>query len=451
MVIAPGVLYQYATGVLDAFGRVTVDGTLGNPDFSPKPYTYAPALGPSLSSPQWSFGSPSASAVLPGWGAKKGSPDGMAALRDVGSSDGSVLIQLIPQTTGVVLDPAWGNGKSAGDVWGVQDFAFCVKHTGSSSYTPGADRYYLAFTRRNQEARMYFGYDASVAPWDVLPSDEAAIPLSGKVNLWDGKRHDILVSQFYSSVVCLVDYKVPLIFNEPRLFYPPTTSFPRQMFFFGGSYMGVDTRGTDTLLTAWTALQPSYADLFLWHQASRTIEQPSTSTYTPTSLDSSDGRWTVTGTATASKDGVLLASGSSMFVTPNRGSGWLVTRFGAVAAAGGLVFRRQDASNYLMLTQSGQIQAVVGGTATTIATLPGSTSITAETDVVLRFNGSTLACNLSSGASLGDVANLTTGVPIGPYFPQAKGVGLLSPAGATSQFRYFYFQPDYDLPVLPTT
>lgn len=453
----PMVPGQFTSGVIDGFSRdPSTDGTLGNPDFSPLPYSYTAMLEPTTGQPQWTFGSTSASSGTL-WGAFKGSPDGFGVLRDTGNNDASTLFRYTADSSpGIVIGPRYGVGASAAQLWSKKDFVVAVRSAGGSS-SPSC---YLGF-RSSGVARFFRALPTtSVGPWDVEPCDQPSYSLSGKVDLWDGAPHDIIVTQVGLSVMALIDYKVPVLFPSPGTWHYVGTGLPGGGVPTGSryalpntpglGYMGIDSRSTSATLSTWTALPSASADTFLWQPAYGPQDPPSAASYTPAAMTSNQN-WTISGTATGSANGVLLASSSSMWCTPFRSSGgWISARFGSVAPLGGLVFRRLNDFNYLVLTQSGALNAVIGGTANTLFTLPSS--IPTDAEVVLRYNATTAAIVVNYGAiAVGDMANLKTGIDISGQITNGTDVGFVNPPGSTSQFRYLYHQPEYTVPVLPTT
>lgn len=429
---------QVSAGPIDGYLRDDIgDGTLGLPDCSLVPYTYAPLLGPVDSEPSWSVDQFRQGAFA----AFKGSPDGYGALRSVGGARGAAAIAVIPANTGVKATTPDGS-RSPDYAWGPRDFAIAVRHPGTASWVAANTRTYLAFTQATHSVGMRITTAAAQGPWDAELADSAWIYLVGLVDLWDGNAHTFSVSTYGQNVFCLIDGVIGIPFRAPRAYKRNPNGTTDTAVFSNmpstGNYIGYDCRGLESSLWSWAALQPGSGDFF-FHDVGPTIVQPIPSTTaTPATLPSGE-TWTVTGTATASKDGVTLGASSSMFFSPSGGMsyGTICTKWSTSVAEGGVLFRRQDASNYYLVTSTGVWRNIAGVmTKTATFTIPNGAyvAITNIRDTyVVRVNGV-------------QVAALTS-----VLLNTATGIGFLSPAAGTSQFRYIAFQPSVTPPVMPTS
>jgi hypothetical protein len=146
----------------------------------------------------------------------------------------------------------------------------------------------------------------------------------------------------------------------------------------------------------------------------------------------------VTGTATASKDGLLLAASSTASFTLDHPYGYLCTRWGPATAEGGMVWRRQDATNYYLVTSTGILHCI-NGTLYRFHTF--TNPLVSGDHVVVQNRADTIRVYVN-------------GVSVAYYFADlyktAKAVGFLSTAAGSSQFRYIAFQPMVSDPILPT-
>jgi hypothetical protein len=432
---------QVAAGPIDGYLRDDAgDGTLGLPDYSLVPYTYAPMLGPVDSTPQWSIDQYRQARFA----AFKGNPDGFGAFRNVGSASvGAVSLTVLPQASGTITASPDGS-RDPDYTWGPRDFAIAVRHPGAEVWTASSRRAYLAFTQATNSVGMRLTTPSALGPWDAEKADSAALALSSPLpNLWDGNTHTFHVSTFGANVFCLVDGIVGLPFRTPRAYRrkpdgsTDTTvsgSFP---LVGSGSYMGFDARGTETYLCRWDALQAASGDFFLYDMGPTVVQPPSTDTYTPAFLASGEA-WALTGTVTASKDGVLLAANATASFNVTQPYGVLCTRWGTATAEGGLVFRRVDANNYYQVTSTG-IYHCINGTLTKFHTF--TTPLANGSHVAVRNWANQIRVYVNGVSQAFYVAN---------YHGTGTGFGFRSPAAGTSQWRYIAFQPLVSDPVFPT-
>lgn len=430
---------QVSAGVIDSYFRDDAgDGTLGLPDYSLTPYTYAPLLAPDGGEPLWVLDQYRQNNSV----AFKGAPDGLGALRDTGQNSGSFSTEVILQSTGV--RPVSPDGSRGPDyTWGPRDIALAVRHPGTTDWSPASVRSYIAFDNTAQTVGMRLTTSAAEGPWDAEKADSAAIPLAAPAfpDLWDGNSHAIEVGCFGGHVLCIIDGRVGVPFRAPRAYKRNPNGSTDTATFSNlpatGSYGGYDTRGTDNYLFYWTALQPASGDFFSYDMGATAVQAAPVATFTPATLPSGE-TWNRSGTVTGSKDGVLMAANSSLYFNPASPHGYIATRWGATfAAEGGLIFRRQSSGNYYLLTSTGiwRYESAVG---TKMATF----SVPAHAHVVVQnFRG-------SYGVWVNGVlmAAYTT-----TYWPTAGGMGFVSPAAGSSQFRYIGFQPRPQRPVLPIT
>ncbi|MGW1436887.1 hypothetical protein ACWD7M_16750 [Streptomyces griseus] len=429
---------QTSAGMIDGFLRDDAgDGTLGIPDCSLVPYTYAPLLGRPNSGVSWSVDQFRQSSFA----AFKGSPDGYGVLRSVGSPKGATAIAVIPAATGVKAASPDGN-RAPDYTWGPRDFAIAVRHPGASSWVPANTRAYVAFTQATNSAGMRLTTTAAQGPWDAELADSAAVSLTGLVNLWDGEAHTFHVSTFGQNVFCLIDGIIGIPFRAPRAYKRNANGSTDAGVFSNlpstGDYTGYDCRGSGNSLWSWSALQPASGDFFFHDMGPLSVQTAPATTYTPATTPSGE-TWVRTGTVTGSKDGVLLAASSSAYFNVSQPYGILSTRWGVATAEGGLLFRYTDANNYYLVTSTG-IWRKVGGTTTQIHAF--TSPLISGSHVVVR-NWANQIRVWVNGVSVA-YYNVT-------YHVTAKGVGFLSPASGSSQFRYIAYQPMVSDPVMPTS
>lgn len=433
---------QVSAGAIDGYLRSNAgDGTLGLPDLSLVPYTYAPLLEPVGGDLRWVV-----SQFRPGgFGALKGSPDGLGALRSTGGDDGAFMVSVIPQNTGIkATPPPPFTARSPDYAWGPRDFALAVRHPGTAAWSPSGVRAYLGFMQANNRVGMYLTTSYALGPWDAEPADSAALSLSllGRPNLWDGAAHTISVATFGQNVLCTLDYKCALTFRAPRAYrhgngVVDSTTFSNLP--ATGIYGGYDARGQASYLYSWSALQRASGDFFYFDQGSLTTQTPPSSSYTPTTLPSGEA-WNIVGTATASSSGLQLGASSTALFDVVAPHGMLCTQWGPVQSGGGLVFRRQDANNYYIVTTTGVYRYTAGALSSTLTTW--TTPLANGDDVVVR--------NLPGQASVfvNGVMKLNSSLSQGST---ATGMGFLSPSTGTSLWRYVAFQPVPNDPILPTS
>lgn len=428
---------QVAAGPIDGYLRDDAgDGTLGLPDYSLVPYAYAPLLGPVDSAPQWVIDR-YRSTQTAGF---KGDPDGFGALRSIGGVLGSASVSVVPQATGTATASPDGS-RSPDYTWGPRDFAIAVRHPGTAPWTASSIRSYISFTQASNAIGMRLTNSTSLGPWDTEKADAADISLTGLVNLWDGNAHTLYVSTFGANAFCLIDGVLGIPFRQPRAYRrKPDGSTDTTIFGAlpnSGSYVGFDARGTGTYLTRWDALQAPSADLFSYDMGATTVQTPPSGTSTPTALISGES-WALTGTVTASKDGILLAANATASFTVPQQYGVLTTRWGPATAEGGLVLRRVDANNYYQVTSTG-IYSCVGGTLTKFHTF--TTPLTSGAHVAVRNWANQIRVWVNGvSQAFYTVNNHATG----------NGFGFRSPSTGTSQWRYVHFQPLVTDPVFPT-
>jgi hypothetical protein len=430
---------QVSAGTIDAYLRDDAgDGTLGLPDYSLVPYAYQPLLGDAGGEPQW-FIDQYRYARFAGF---KGSPDGLGALRDTGGVRGAASISVTPQTTGVITASPDG-GRDPEYTWGPRDFAFAVRHPGTPGWSSSSPpRTYVTLKQANASIGIRQTVPASaLGPWDAELADSAAIVLPAGVNVWDGNPHSFTLSTFGQNVFCLIDGCLGVPFRAPRAYKRNADGSTNTAVFSdmssSGSYMGVDFRGPDSSLYQWDALQPASGDFFLHDMGATTVQAAPGTTYTPTSTPSGE-TWSLSGTVTGSKDGVLLAANATASFSVDWQYGVLCTRWGTATAEGGLVWRKVDANNYYLITSTG-IWSCISGALSKFHTF--TTPLTAGTHVAVR-NWADKVRVYINGVSVAyyTVTTLAAG----------KGVGFRSPAAGSSQFRYIAYQPMVSDPILPT-
>ncbi|MGW9067888.1 hypothetical protein ACWGQT_00350 [Streptomyces yangpuensis] len=436
---APSVLGQASAGPIDAMLRDNPgDGTLGRPDYSPVPYVYAPLMGSASSEASWVIDQYRTG----NYAGFKGSRDGLGAVRFVGRDNASFAVDLATTAQGTKTTGSPGI-RNPILTWGPRDFVLALRHPGSSTWFASSTRAYLAFTGDQKTLGMRLTTPVAEGPWDAETADAATLPLGvgGAPDVWDGAVHNIIAACFGSNVIALIDGKYCATFRAPRAYRRfDFTGNPDPTMYAdlptSGPFGGFDSRNERTYLYGWTALQAASGDLFSYDMTPTQVQTPPVATYTPSVLPSGES-WALTGTATASKDGLLLAASSTATFTVQAPHGYISTRWGACQAQAGLVFRRQDASNYHIVTSTAVIR-YTAGTPTTIATLEAPLANGAQ--VVLHnfpgfyrlfVNGVQKATGaLSQGAT-------------------ATGLGFLNPAGGTSQWRYIVHQPYPNDPILP--
>ncbi|MCX4799538.1 hypothetical protein OG497_37415 [Streptomyces sp. NBC_01242] len=431
---------QVSTGMIDALFRDDAgDGTLGLPDFSPIPYTYAPLLGIANGSPQW---------VLDqfrkgSYAALKGSPDGLGALRSTGADNGAFGVEFICQATGSrPVNPT--GARAPGFTWGPRDFALAVRHSGATAANSTRAWAYVAFDGDKKTVGMRISVaNNQLGPWDAELADSAPVQLGGSLpDPWDGNAHTALVASFGSNVLCIIDNKVAIPFRAPRAYKRRADGTTDTAVFSAlpstGAYGGYDNRSEQNYLYSWKALQGASGDFFFYDMGLTVVQPAPSTTYTPTVLASGEA-WTLTGTATASKTGLQLAASSSAVFNSAVPYGLICTRWGACQAQAGLQFRRQDASNYYILTSTGTTRYTAGVPAVN-ATF--ATPIQDGDHVVVHNYPTTYAVYVN-GVQYASFSSLVQG-------HGATGIGFFNPAGGTGQWRYIAFQPHFTDPVLPT-
>lgn len=429
---------QVSAGVIDGYFRDDPgDGTLGTPDYSLVPYTYAPLLGPAESEPIWVLDQFRQN-VFAGF---KGSPDGLGVLRDTGQTNGAFCVDLVLTSTGV--RPTSPDGSRSPDyTWGPRDAALAVRHPGDTAWVPGSVRAYVALDQTARTIGMRLTTADAEGPWDAEKADSAAISLASPFpDLWNGSSHSLNVAAFGSNVLVIIDGRIGVPFRAPRAYKRNANGTVNTGVFANlpttGRYGGFDTRGLANFLFYWTALEPASGDFFSYDMGATSVQTPPAGTFTPATLPSGEA-WNRTGTVTGSKDGVLMAASSSMYFTPASPHGYIATRWGSTfAAEGGLIFRRQGAGNYYLLTSTGvwRYEASVG-------TKIISFSIPANAHVLVQNFRSSYGVWVNGAQA---TVQSTT------YWPTAGGIGFLSPAAGSSQFRYIGFQPRPQSPILPTS
>ncbi|MFD7835580.1 hypothetical protein [Streptomyces sp. NPDC059761] len=429
---------QAAAGPIDAMFRNNPgNGTLGTPDYSPVPYVYTPMMGPISGGTVWVIDQ-----YRQGYSAFKGSPDGLGVVRSVGNDRGSFAVEFINQAQG--SRPAPTGARTPSNVWGPRDFVLAVRHAGSTGWDPANPLTYVVFSGDAGTVGLRMTTPSAQGPWDVWPVDSAAIPLQSagfSPNLWDGQPHTALAAAFASNVMVLIDGRYPFVFRAPRVYrrlpapYIDATTW--YLMPTTGAFGGYDNRSEQNFLYSWTALQGASGDLFFYDMGALGIQTPPSTTQTPTSLSSGEA-WTITGTATGSKDGLLLAASSTATFSVDAPHGYICTRWGPCQAGGGLVFRRSDASNYYIVTSTG-VTRVTAGAPTVVATF---TTPIANGDSVVVHNFPSLYRVYVNGSQKATSA-ITQGAT-------AKGLGFLNPAGGTSQWRYIVHQPYPTDPIIPT-
>jgi hypothetical protein len=433
---------QVAAGPIDGFKRDDpADGTLGLPDYSLRPYVYSPMLGDENSSPQW-FIDQYRSAWFAGF---KGSPDGFGALRDTGGNRGSASFSVTAQSDGVLsVSP---DGTRAPDyTWAPRDFAFAVRHPGTTNWTTSSSaRTYVALTQANNSVgirQTISGAGNAQGSWDAEKADSLQVAIPSAINVWDGNPHSFQVSVYGQNVFCLIDWIWGVPFRAPRAYKRSADGTPIVSTFSdmvsAGTYMGADFRGDGTGLTQWDALQPASGDFFYYDMGATIVQTPPSTTNGLTTTSSGEA-WSVSGTATASKDGVLLAANASASFNVDWQYGALSTRWGPATAEGGLVWRKVDNNNYYQVTSTG-IYSCIGGTLNKFHTF--TTPIASGDHVVVHnWPGKIRVWVNGSSQAYYTATTLANG----------KGVGFRSPSTGTSQWRYIHFQPWVSDLVFPTS
>ncbi|QDN94869.1 hypothetical protein FNV58_00650 (plasmid) [Streptomyces sp. RLB1-9] len=438
---ANSVTGQVAAGTIDGFLRDDQgDGTLGLPDYSLVPYTYSQMLGNETATPQW-FIDQYRFARFAGF---KGSPDGYGVLRDTGGVRGAASISVIPQSTGTITASPDGT-RDPDYTWGPRDFAFSVRHPGTIWQSTSAARTYVALTQGNNTIgvrQTIPGAGNAVGPWDAEKADSAAITLPTAIKPWDGNPHSYTLSTFGQNVFCLIDNCIGFPFRAPRAYKRNANGTTNTAVFSdmsaSGSFMGADYRGTDTALYQWDALQAASGEFFLYDMGATAVQAAPATTYTPTTTPSGE-TWSLSGTVTASKDGILLAANATASFNVDWQYGVLTTRWGTATAEGGLVWRKVDANNYYQMTSTG-LYSCIGGTLTKFFTF--TTPIAAGDHVAVRnWPGQIRVYVNGVSQTFLLVTTLANG----------KGVGFRSPSTGTSQWRYIHFQPLVSDPTMPTS
>ena len=429
---------QRPVGLIDGYLRLDAgDGTLGLPDYSRIPYTYLPALEADVGGTTWSVDE-----FRPGgFGAFKGSPDGLGAFRDVsaGGAAAAYAVEVIPQATGTKQSGA----RSPDTTWGPQDVALAVRHPGTATWDL-ATRTYVTLDRTANTIGMRLTTPLSIGSWDAEAADSAAVSLAnpGWPQMWDGNAHTISVAAFGQNILCTLDYKIAVPFRAPRAYHRYNNGTLSTVYFSDlpstGAYGGFDARGTDTYLYEWRMLAAASGDCFYYDLGPLTTQTAPGTTYTPTVLASGEA-WSLTGTVSASKNGILLSASSTALFTVPEAHGLICTKWGTVATGGGVVIRRQDASNYYLVTSTGIVR-YTAGTPTTVFTY--TTPIAADANVVIY--------HLPAGVGVYADGVLYANWGLAS-FTGATTMGFLSPAAGTSQFRYIAFQPIPNPAVIPTT
>lgn len=429
---------QVVAGLIDGYLRDDLgDGTLGLPDYSPVPYTYAQMLGEESASPQW-YLSQYKSGLYAGF---KGNPDGYGALRNMGSVRGAASVYVTPQSSGTIT--ASPDGSRAPDyTWGPRDFAFAVRHPGTLWTSASTSRTYVAVTQGSNTIGVRQTIPGSaLGPWDAEKADSAAVAIPSAINVWDGNAHVFTLATFGQNVFCLVDGVFCVPFRAPRSYKRNANGTTNTGVFADmpstGSFVGVDWRGSDTNLYEWDAhMQPS-GDLFLYDMGPTAVQAAPSTTYTPTTTPSGE-TWSLTGTVTGSKDGILLAANATASFSVPWPYGILSTRWGPATAEGGLVFRKQDANNFYQVTSTG-VYYCEAGTLTKFFTF--STPLTSGSHVTVKISPTNLRVFVNGSL----VANLSIS-----RFQTATGIGFRSPSTGTSQWRYISYLPLSNDIVLPT-
>ncbi|MFE6000319.1 hypothetical protein ACFQ6C_26220 [Streptomyces sp. NPDC056454] len=431
---------QVAAGHIDSLYRDDAgDGTLGLPDYSPVPYVYAPMLGASNGSPQWVLDQNRTNSYV----ALKGSPNGLGALRDTGADNGAFGISYVCEATGARTVST--NGLRAPEhTWGPRDFALAVRHSGSPTADPARPWAYIAFNGDTKTVGMRISLaNNQLGPWDAELADSAPIQLGGAMtDPWDGAAHTVFASSFGTHVLCILDGKVGIPFRAPRAYKRNPNGSTNTGVFSAlpstGPYGGYDNRHERNYLYGWQALQGASGDFFYYDMGATAVQTAPATTYTPTTLPSGE-TWTITGTATASKDGLLLAASSSASFNTRVPHGLICTRWGVCQAQAGLRFRQQDANNYYLLTSTGTTRYTAGSPTSNIV-FP--VTIKSGDHVVIHNYRSQYKVYVN-GALFANFTALVQG-------SAATGVSFYNPAGGTSQWRYIGFQPYFNSPILPT-
>lgn len=426
---------QVSAGLIDGLFRDNPgDGTLGLPDYSLVPYTYAPLLGPKDSSPQWALDQWRNGA----YAALKGSPDGHGALRSVGGARGAASIDVLPLSTGAPTYSPDGS-RNPDYTWASRDFAFAVRHPGTAAWTAASTRAYVAFCQDDNTVGMRLTTPAALGPWDAETADSAPISLDGLIDVWDGNAHTFTVGTFGQNVFVIIDGAVAIPFRAPRSYRRKVLGLPDQTVFSNlpttGDYVGYDTRGTENFLYGWTALQQPSGDFFYYDMGALEVQTPPSGTYTPTATPSGE-TWSLTGAVTASKDGLQIpASGSATF-NVNWPYGVLCTRW--TGASGALVFRRKDASNYYQVSSAG-ISRNSAGVLTQFHTF--ATPLAAGDYVAVRNWADRIRVYINGVSVAYYTASTLT---------DAKGIGFRSSSSGPTQWSYIVYQPLVSSIALPT-
>lgn len=427
---------QVSAGPIDGLFRDDPgDGTLGLPDYSLVPYTYAPLLGPADSSPQWALDQWRNGA----YAALKGNPDGFGVLRSVGGPRGAAAIEVLPLATGTPASSLDGS-RDPDYTWGPRDFAFAVRHPGTSTWSASNVRAYVVFRQSDNTVGMRLTTSAAQGPWDAELADSSAISLNGLVNVWDGNSHTFSLATFGQNVFVLIDDVLAIPFRAPRAYKRNANGTTDTTVFSNlpttGDFIGYDTRGQDNYLYAWTALQQPSGDFFYYDMGALNVQTPPATTYTPTTTPSGE-TWSLTGTVTGSKNGLQISTSGSATFNVAWPYGVLCTRW--TGATGALVFRYIDANNYYQLSSAG-IYRMVGGTLTRFHTF--SKAPVAGDHIAVRNWADRIRVYVN-GVS---VAYYTAS-----YHKDAKGIGFRSSSSGATQWSYIAFQPLVSSIVLPTT
>jgi hypothetical protein len=426
---------QVAAGPIDAFMRDDpADGTLGLPDYSLVPYTYSPLLGAKTSSPSWAIDQYRNARFT----ALKGSSDGLGVLRSVGSAQGAAGITVIPQTTGT-RTPSPDGSRAAQYIWGPRDFAFAVRHSGSTSWTASNVLAYVALMQSSNSIGMRLTTSAALGPWDAELADSASITLPTNVKVWDGNPHTFYLSTFGQNVFCLIDGVLGIPFRAPRAYrrIPPDGTLDASVFSnlpATGSYMGYDCRGDSNYLYQWDALQPASGDFFFYDMGPTTVQTPPTTTYTPTTTASGE-TWTLSGTVTGSKNGLQISTNGWATFPLAWPYGTLCTRW--TGATGALVFRHVDNNNYYQVSSTGVYNNVAG----TLTRFHTFTTPLVNGDHLAVRNWANKVQVYVNGVS---VASYAVG-----FHSTGKNVGFRSSSGGSTQWSYIAFQPMVSDPILP--
>ena len=401
---------QVPSGLVDAFWRDPPgDATLGVPDFSPVPYSYAAMLTTPPTSPQWVINQ----ADLPGAvhrSASKGVASGEGVLRNARSTNMAFSVTVNP---GQVVPLTGGTGVQA--QWAPSDFVV------SLGYPPvplaaGAFYSYLAFSSATGKVGVQMSTSSASAPWQTSPQDVASLVLP--VNLWDGAWHTLTVAAFGTSIWLMIDNSRALWFPRPQYTSGGTTTPWSAL----STLCGLDAASTALQLGSWTQLVPASGAVFGWQPASSSHPLLWSGPTVPASMDSGEAV-TLSGTVTASTSGVTLGAGASLlfspYVVPN--TGYLTTVWGSsTSSGGGLLLGYADSGDYLLLTSTALVSCVAG-VSTTLQTL--GTPVSSGTTVVVAGTPGSVQV-MAAGQSYGTVA---TG-----QFGQGRQFGLRGPATGTA-------------------